>query len=212
MWRCRIGRAIAGLRVLLTAGLVGIASNAGAAPGSEPAAAMAPAAPATEYEQKARILVAMAKLAQWTDDVLISPTTPIELCIIGKDPFGNAFLVHERGQVQGHPFRARRLASIEEADNCAVVFIARSEATRVKRYLQALAGRPVITASETEGFVDAGGTVEFVSTGATVQFNLNRCAGSPSARPYLPTSNIRAAHNYGDSCKGEPRPSPHALP
>ncbi len=182
----RTALALAALALLLV--LAEAASLTPTSPESAPA-------PASEYDQKARVVVTMARLARWSDNALGGPVTPFQLCILGKDPFGTAWQPYERGTVHGRPFRTRRIAGLDEVEGCAVVFIARSESTRLQRYLQGLAGMHVLTVSEIEGFVEAGGHLELLTTEDRVAFNLNRDRGYPSADPYLPT-NVIPARNF----------------
>ena len=127
----------------------------------------------TEYQLKAVFLLNFARYTTWPDASL-PDEAPIDICVIGRDPFGPHLAGLESRQAQGHAVRVHFPASPAEARACAVVFVAASEQRRLNVILRELAGAPVLTVSDIEGFVEAGGAIGFVTQDDRVRFDINR--------------------------------------
>lgn len=127
----------------------------------------------TEYQLKAVFLLNFARYATWPEATLPAGE-PIDICVLGRDPFGNHLSGLESRQAQGHAVRVRYPASADEARACEVVFVAASEQRRLNVTLRELADAPVLTVSDIEGFVEAGGGIGFVTEDDRIRFDINR--------------------------------------
>jgi hypothetical protein len=127
----------------------------------------------TEYQLKAVFLLNFARYATWPEGVL-PEDADIHICVVGRDPFGSHLASLESRQAQGHAVRIRYPESPEAARECEVVFVAASEQRRLNVILRELAGAPVLTVSDIEGFVEAGGAIGFVTQDDRVRFDINR--------------------------------------
>jgi len=135
---------------------------------------LAPAwAAPTEYQLKAVFLLNFARYATWPDTVL-PEEADIDICVVGRDPFGSHLAGLESRQAQGHAVRIHYPETPEAARECEVVFVAASEQRRLNVILRELAGAPVLTVSDIEGFVEAGGAIGFVTQDDRVRFDINR--------------------------------------
>ncbi len=63
---------------------------------------------------------------------------------------------------------------LAEAEGCHVLFISRSEKSRMSRILQELGEAPVLTVADTDGFLDRGGIINFILEGSKVRFESNQ--------------------------------------
>lgn len=131
--------------------------------------------PPSEYQLKAVFLYNFARYVEWPENRLPSGA-PIQLCVVGRDPFGATFAPLTGRQVQGREVRVRVLTHGDEGTECHMVFIADSEGRRLGAHLRALAGRAILTVSDIEGFVDAGGCIGFVTVDDRVRFDVNLAA------------------------------------
>src|SRR3990172_10895387 len=72
----------------------------------------------TEYQVKAAYLYNFARFVEWPDTAFNGPQAPFILCILGEDPFGDAFdSVHGR-TVKGRTFIAKKKRDLQEITSC----------------------------------------------------------------------------------------------
>ena len=129
----------------------------------------------TEYQLKAVFLLNFARYATWPEQSL-PEGGPIDICVLGRDPFGPHLAGLESRQAQGRNVRILYPATATESRQCDVVFVSGSEQRRLNVTLRELADAPVLTVSDIEGFVEAGGAIGFVTEDDRVRFDINRDA------------------------------------
>lgn len=139
-----------------------------------PASALFAAAP-TEYQLKAVFLLNFARYVQWPVEVL-PEGEPIDICVLGRDPFGSFLGELESRQAQGRAVRTWPITSTNDAGRCEVIFIAASEERRMTLVLRDLASMSAsaLTVSDIDGFVDAGGGIGLVTEDDRIRFDINR--------------------------------------
>ena len=130
----------------------------------------------SEAQAKVAFLLNFARYVEWPDKAFPSREAPLVFCVVGRDSLGTAIQSLETRQVQGRPVRLRRGVTTEDARGCHVVFVADSEERRLVPTLRALAGQPVLTVGDVEGFIDAGGAIGIVAGDDRLQFEINRAA------------------------------------
>ncbi len=133
-----------------------------------------------EYDVKAAFLFNFASFTDWPAAAFSTPGSPFVIGIIGDDPFGPILDEIVAGEaVKGHPLIVRRLTSrqVNETVNCHILFIAQSEARRLRPILLQVRGKPVFTISDIPNFIDAGGIVAFTTDGS-VRLTINPTAAS----------------------------------
>jgi uncharacterized protein DUF4154 len=127
-----------------------------------------------EYQLKAAYLYNFAKFVAWPPGVPSNRPDGFAICVLGSDPFG-PFLdaLTASGAVNGKPVVTRRVATIEDAATCAILFIGASESERMKEVLPAV-GRGVLTVSDIPEFARRGGMIQFVPEGQRIRFEVNQ--------------------------------------
>jgi hypothetical protein len=128
-----------------------------------------------EYTIKAAYLYNFARFVDWPAQGPGS-TGPIELCILGEDPFGEALEAIEGRTAQGRPMVLRRLAEVAGTERCHILYLGPSEAERAEPVLEHLRGLSVLTVGDFEGFAQAGGMIGFVIRADTVRLQINPAA------------------------------------
>jgi hypothetical protein len=124
----------------------------------------------SEYQVKAAFLYNFVKFIDWP----AGQEGPIELCVLGKDPFGGAIERVIAGKaVNGRPLAIRRIGDIAAARTCQVLFVSASEASRVSEITKAVHTWSVLTVSEIDRFSERGGIVTFLMEGQRVRFQIN---------------------------------------
>ncbi len=130
-----------------------------------------------EYQIKAAFLFHFAQFVDWPGNAFAGPAAPLCFGILGEDPFGAALDAATSGEsIRGRPVIVRRSQRAADLAECHLVFVSRSERTRVADLLVELAPHPVLTVSEIEGFGSAGGSINFVLETNKVRFEINPTA------------------------------------
>ena len=149
-------------RMLLIAALVGFLATT------------AKAQSATEYQVKAAFLFNFARFVEWPADAFPSADAPLQVCVLGQDPFGADFeqVILDK-TVNGHRLEVIHPAGVPQARACQILFVAASERRRVREILQGLASACVLTVGDSPGFAKMGGIINFVLEESRVRFEIN---------------------------------------
>jgi hypothetical protein len=132
------------------------------------------AQPAGEYQVKAAFLFNFAKFVQWPPDAFPRPDAPLQICVLGPDPFGVEFeqsIVEKI--VQGHRITVAHPDDVPHARACHILYIASSEKRRMGDILDGLKGASVLTVADTPHFIQSGGIINFVLDKDEVRFEIN---------------------------------------
>lgn len=141
-----------------------------------------PAAPAaaqpSEEEVKAAFLYNFTKFIDWPAGAAPdSGSGDFAFCVLGDPAFGRVLDAAVAGKrVARRPAVVRQLAEPGEAGSCGVLFVGRSERSRLSEILAALRERAVLTVADWEGFVGGGGMIGFVQRERRVRFRIDRAA------------------------------------
>jgi uncharacterized protein DUF4154 len=132
---------------------------------------------APEYQVKAVFLFNFAQFVDWPAAAFPAADTPLVICVLGNDPFGDALDQTVRNErLGGRPFQVRRYRSVEEITTCHILFISRSEGNRPEAVLASLNQRPILTVSDADGFAQRGGMIRFVTDRNRIRLQLNLAA------------------------------------
>jgi len=175
----RLGRSLA--RLMAALAVVALALSGGAAADqSAPAAAGVDGdagAPAKrEYLIKAAILYNFAKFTRWPDAAFADADAPLDLCVIGVDPFGKALATIDGKRVGAHPLRTQLIADAAKVARCHLLFVSASEAERLGDILAATNGGAVLTVADLPGFARSGGVITLNVVEDRIRFDVNRSA------------------------------------
>lgn len=129
---------------------------------------------ASEYQLKAAFLFNFAKFVEWPADAFPTADAPLEICVLGQDPFGRDFeqVIIEK-TVNGHRLEIAHPDGVPQARACQILFVASSEKQRVRDILRGLAGASVLTVGDTAGFAKMGGIINFILDESRVRFEIN---------------------------------------
>lgn len=131
-----------------------------------------PAQPLSEYDVEAAYLYDFGKFVRWPADAPKPPT--FDICILGRGPFdGTLDRIIANNRIGGRPIQKRILSSPAQADGCAILYIADSEANNLRGILDALGDRQSLLVSGMPHFAQSGGTIQFVVEGDRVRFMVN---------------------------------------
>jgi hypothetical protein len=131
--------------------------------------------PAPEYEVKAGMLLNFTRYVDWPNETFAGPESPVVIGILGDDPFGDIIDETVEGRTSdGRPVKISRFRSTNDVKDCHLLFISYAERRRQKSYLSKLAGQPVLTVGESDGFLEAGGGINLLLVRDRIKFEVNR--------------------------------------
>lgn len=138
----------------------------------ESSAALA-AAP-TPAQVEAVFLFNFSQFVDWPPQAFAAANSPIVIGVLGEDPFGGTLDEVVRGEVvNGRALAVRRFQSIEQLLDCQILFISRTERSRLAPILEKLKGRSILTVSDLEGFARYGGMIRFVLMDNKIRLRIN---------------------------------------
>jgi hypothetical protein len=146
-------------------------------------------------------LVTIAKFVDWAPGKL-DDGAPIVVGVYGKDPFGPTLDRTLAGKtVNGRSIAIRRVAGLDEARLCSMVFVTAADKKRLAQILAALSDAGVMSVGDAPNFAQQGGVVNFVWRGNAVSLEINPVAAE---RAHLRISSrlLGLAHIVRDSLGG----------
>jgi hypothetical protein len=155
----RFTAGIALLAVLLPAGILSLAHGE--------------RQPAPEYAVKAAFLYNFAKFVEWPDDGFANPASPLVLCVLGEDPFGDALRSLSGKTVNGRPLAIRHASTLGELERCHLLFVCSSEKSILPKILGETKDRSILTVGDMEGFARDGGIINMVKEENRVGIEIN---------------------------------------
>jgi hypothetical protein len=135
------------------------------------------AADSKEYQIKAAFLLNFTKFVEWQPAAFASSTEPFNIGILGDDPFGPIL----DQTIQGETAKNRKIVilrskHLDDLKNCHLLFISKSEKSRVTEILSGLEAKPVLKVSEIDAFAMKGGNINFYFDKTKVRFEINPAA------------------------------------
>lgn len=136
-----------------------------------------PAAEASqEYQLKAAFLVNFAKFITWPEEAFPPGRQEFVLCVAGEDPFGATLDTARSKTIANRSIRVELVDSIDKASGCHLLFVSRSEQGRLNQLKAGPGKDAVLTVSDIEGFVQAGGMIEFIARNDRLAFLISHTA------------------------------------
>jgi hypothetical protein len=134
----------------------------------------AQAPPPTEYQIKAAFIYNFAKFTDWPADAFRDAKAPFVLGILGENPFGNDLDRTLTGKtIAEHPMTIQIFRAAAEATNCHLLFINRTEKENLPDILKTVRGSSIMTVSEMDQFIEAGGMINFIEVANKIRFQIN---------------------------------------
>lgn len=125
----------------------------------------------SEYDVEAAYLYNFGTFVRWP---LPAAQKTFDICVLGRDPFeGSLQRLIAGDRIDGREVRGRVIASATEAADCAIVYIADSEESNLKKVIAALAGKGQLLVSGLPHFLEEGGMIQFVLEDNRVRFAVN---------------------------------------
>ena len=134
-----------------------------------------------EYQVKAAFLLNFTKFVQWPGTAFADEHSPLAICILGEDPFGNTLNDMVKGEaVNGHELVVekigQRIRQAPDTKSCHVLYVAGPEKDVPK--LLADLGPGILTVGEGQQFLQGGGIIAFVIQDRRVRFDIDQTAAA----------------------------------
>jgi hypothetical protein len=150
----------------------------------------------TEYQIKAAFLFNFAKFVDWPPEAFPATNSPIVIGVMGKNVFGNDLEKTIRDKtVNNRRFEFVAVSSATEAIRCHILFISPSEKDNLKKIVDSLHNASVLTVSETDQFIDAGGMINFLIQDDKIRFQISDAAAKKAGLQISSKLLSLAAHN-----------------
>ena len=126
-----------------------------------------------EYHIKAGFLYNFALFTEWPDAAFGATSEPLQVCILGENPFGAALDTLPGKQVKGRTIAVRQVLWADEVPRCHVLFIAASVEHRLPDIFALLEGRPVLTVGDTPTVLRAGAIIGLEIVNKKIRFRVD---------------------------------------
>ena len=156
--------------VFAAVAIMGYGAGTDAAPSGD---APARAGPSREYLVKAAFLYNFAKFTVWPAKAFAAPSTPLRLCLLGKDPFQGALDSLAGKTVRKRKLEIHRLTKTSGLGKCHLLFVSASENKRLATILKILRGMPVLAIGDMPNFAHSGGIINLKTVRNKVRFEIN---------------------------------------
>lgn len=113
---------------------------------------------------------------QWPRNAATTNTAPWRIGVLGDDPFGDALITVTRtNPIAGREFEIIHATRAEDLRTCDVIYVGLKDEDKIKEALATLAGRPILTVSAADNFLQLGGIIhmEIPKRAGNVRFSLN---------------------------------------
>jgi hypothetical protein len=147
-----------------------------------------------EYRLKAVLLWRLAQFTRWPTDAFEAADSPLVICVLGENPFGDALEAAVRGETaHGRKLVVHSRRAIDQLRTCHVVYITGAGPRQAKEISAALAGRSVLTVGDVEGLPSSYETiVRFITDQNRVKLGI-RLKSAAAARLVLDPRLLRGA-------------------
>lgn len=134
-----------------------------------------------EAQVKAAFLPKFAAYVNWPPGAIGGPDDPVQICVIGQDPFGrNLDEAAARQHVDLHPVVVRRFESTAGAEHCHIAFLGGSAKQSIAAMQEILRGQPTLTITDASLGAERG-MVHFALKDGRVRFHIDDALAARSS-------------------------------
>lgn len=122
-----------------------------------------------EYQVKAAFIYNFIAFTNWpgnTEEV-------IQLCIYGKNFFGDEIAKLENKSIHGHPLRVSYISDSEKLGTCQVIFFAKSIKSDLLTILNKLQDAPILTLADSVDAIEQGVMINMHLENGKIVFEIN---------------------------------------
>ncbi|ALG66570.1 YfiR family protein [Beggiatoa leptomitoformis] len=128
-----------------------------------------------EYAIKTAFIYNVIRMVEWPDD-REGNTTPISICLIGENYFGDSLNALERKTVRDRPLVLKKNIQLNTVKNCHLLFISASERNNLATIFRTVARLSVLTVGDVDSFAEMGGIVNLWRDEERIKVEVNLSA------------------------------------
>lgn len=121
---------------------------------------------------KAAFVYNFTKFVSWPPETLPPEASRITLCVLGNDSLGDTLESLSGKTASGRVLSVKRIKRREEASECEILYLCKSESRHMKEILQGVKSG-VLTIGDMRNFISSGGMINFVIDNNRVSFEIN---------------------------------------
>ena len=127
-----------------------------------------------EYAVKAAYIFNILRFAESADSSLLENVDEIKVCMLGESKFGQYILPIETKHIGGKPLHIVNKTSLQETQNCQLVFIGNTSSYPPDEISNVLGNKKIIVVGDDMNFVKSGGMFAFYIENKKVRLGLNK--------------------------------------
>lgn len=128
----------------------------------------------SERALKAAFILNFARFVDWPEKAFKDEKEAFVLTIAGDDPFKDELSKVFEGQtIRGRPIKVEHVKTIEDIEECHLVFLSESLQDKLPELLKKMGKRPVLTVSDAPDFAKKGGMFQLYLDGKRLRFKIN---------------------------------------
>ncbi len=133
-------------------------------------------APIELYEQKikAGLIYNLMKYSNWPATVTNAGKGKLKLCLLGDDSMDEYLYPLQGRTAQQFTITITRINGVHEIQDCNMIFLHKGQEALQDSLIQSTAGKPIMTVSDIDQFVEHGGMVEFGMEDQKINLLLNK--------------------------------------
>ena len=127
----------------------------------------------SEYQAKAIHIAKLVRYVEWPKEKT-AHGVPLVIGIFGNDHASEQIKeVIGNQKINNREIVVKNCATIQEFKGCHILFVSRSEESRLGSILGKVKGDPVLTVGESDSFLEKGGIINLRTTGRDVKMAIN---------------------------------------
>lgn len=127
-----------------------------------------------EYRVKAAFIYNFSQFIEWPGNGFADANSPLTICVMGDDPFGETLLALQKRNYMGRPIAISYPKTIADARNCRILYIDDPAKTPLGRDVaKTLGDAPVLTVSSSDDAMASGICIGFVLQEGKIRWTLN---------------------------------------
>lgn len=144
-----------------------------------------------ENELKAAFIVRFTEFVEWPEE---TDNKALTICILGNHPIEQELTQASRITARAQPIKIQHVEQADDTDSCSVLFVPRSQASKMPHLHQLIRSKPVLVIGDSPGLAHLGAAINFYKEDNRLRFEINpgvvKAAGLKASSRLLKLANI----------------------
>lgn len=129
---------------------------------------------ADEYIMKAVAFEQVSRFLEWPENTIIDDSKPFIIGVLGDNPFGESLEeTYAKHKIKNKDVNILYFNEIEEVNKCHILFISNSKKGDIKKVVDYVNEKPILTVGDTKGYAESGVLVNFYLLDNKIRFEIN---------------------------------------